>query len=87
MSKFAVLSLVFFALVAVMVFVSLRGVNAATCDVCITFKGQTECRTGQGRTKEEAIDKARDAACAVMTNGMEEVVRCGSIEPTSTSCD
>jgi hypothetical protein len=87
MSKAAILSLIFTALVAALVIYSLRGVTQATCEVCITFKGQKECRTGQGRTKEEAIRKATDACCAVLpTNGMAERVQCSQTEPTSVSC-
>lgn len=86
MSKSAWIGLVFTVLVVALVVYSMQGVTQATCEVCITFNNRTECRTGQGRTKDEAITKAQDAACAVMTSGMEEVVRCGNVEPTSVSC-
>ncbi len=87
MSKTAILSLVFTALVVVMMLFALRGVDNATCEICITFNGRTECRTGQGRDKQAAIDKAREAACAVLANGREENIRCTSTEPTSVSCE
>jgi hypothetical protein len=86
MSRFGAVSLVFALLIVVLVVFSLRGVHQVTCEVCVTFKGQTECRVGQGRTHDDAVHQAQTAACAVMTNGMDEVVACGNLEPTSVSC-
>ena len=87
MSRFAVATLIFALGVIALVFFSLQGVTEYTCDVCVTYKGRTECRTGQGRTKEDAVQKAQTAACAVMTAGMDEVVNCGNTEPKSVSCE
>jgi hypothetical protein len=87
MSRFGAFSLIFGLIVVALVVYSLQGVDEVTCEVCVTFKGKTECRVGQGRTKEDAIQQAQTSACAVMTNGMDEVVACGRIQPTSVSCD
>lgn len=87
MSRFGVISLIFALAVIALVVFSLQGVHEYTCDVCVTYKGQKQCRTGQGRTRQEAIDKAQTAACAVMTSGMDQVIACGNVEPTSVSCE
>jgi hypothetical protein len=88
MSKSAIMSIAFTILVAGLIFYSMRGVTQVTCEVCITWKGQKECRTGQGRTREEAITKATEACCAVMpTDGMAERIQCSDTVPTSVSCD
>lgn len=88
MSKPAILSIAFTILVVALVLYSLRGVTQVTCEVCITYKGQQECRTGQGRTRDEAVDKAAEACCAVMpTSGMAERIQCADSEPTSVSCE
>lgn len=87
MSRFGVVSLVFGLIVVLLVVFSLRGVHEVTCEVCVTYKGRTECRVGQGRTREDAVRQAQTSACAVMTNGMDEVVACGNVEPTSVSCE
>lgn len=87
MSRFAVVTLLFALAVIALVVFSLQGVHEHTCEVCVTYKGQTQCRTGQGRTQEDAVDKAQTAACAVMTSGMDEVIACGNVEPTSVSCE
>ena len=87
MNRFRVATVVLALAVLALVVSSLVGVTEYTCEVCVTYKGRTECRTGQGRTKRDAIDKAQTAACAVMTNGMDEVVNCGNTPPSSVSCD
>jgi hypothetical protein len=87
MSKSAILSLVFTALVVLLVAFALRGVDGATCEVCITYKGRTECRTGQGRDRDAAVTKAQEAACAVLASGRDQNIQCTSVQPTSVSCD
>jgi hypothetical protein len=87
MSKTARLSLIFTLVVVALIIWSMMGVKQVTCEVCITFNNRTECRTGQGRTREDAIQTAQTAACAVLTSGMDEVVRCGQVQPASVSCD
>lgn len=86
MSRFGAFSLIFGLIIVALVIFSLRGVHEVTCEVCVTFRGQTQCRVGQGRTHEDAVRQAQTSACAVMTNGMDEVVACGNVEPTSVSC-
>lgn len=87
MSRFGVVTLIFGLAVLALVYFSLQGVNEYTCEVCVTYNGQTQCRTGQGRTKEDAVTKAQDAACSVMASGMDQRIACGNVEPTSVSCE
>lgn len=87
MSKFGIISLVFVLVVGVLVYVSLQGVHSAKCEVCITFNGRTECRTGQGRDREGAITSAQTAACAVLAIGREENIKCTSLQPSRLSCE
>lgn len=87
MSKTAIISLIFLALVAVLVVTSLTGVHEVTCEVCITFNGQTVCRTGQGRTREDAQRTATESACAMLATGMDQRIECGKTEPSSMSCE
>ena len=87
MSKFGVITLVFLLVVGAMVYFGLQGVHEAKCEVCITFNGRTECRTGQGRDREGAISSARTAACAVLAIGREDNIKCTSLEPSRLSCE
>ena len=87
MSKGAIVGIVFALAVVALVIFSLRGIQGVTCEVCITYNGQTACRTGQGRTREDAIVVAARSACAVLATGMTESMRCERTEPTSVSCE
>jgi len=86
MSKVAVLSLLFALIVIFLVARAIMGIQSVTCEVCITYKGQTECRTGQGRTREDAQRTATDSACALLASGMTERIECGNTQPSRLSC-
>lgn len=87
MSKSAILSLVVILLVGLLVYSSLTGVSDATCEVCMTYKNQTVCRTGSGRTKEDAIRSATESACGSLpTSSMAERIECDRVPPTSVEC-
>lgn len=57
-----------------------------SCEVCIEFQGRTACRTANGPTREEAINTARDNACATITQGRTESILCGGSQPQSATC-
>ena len=87
MSKGAIIAVVFVVAVAGLIWASLRGVDEVTCEVCITYNEETVCRTGKGRSKEDAIDVAARSACAMLSSGMTESMRCERTPPSSQSCD
>ncbi len=58
----------------------------AECELCVTFRGQTQCRRGSGADDAAARDAAQKAACAVMASGMNESIACGNTPPTNVRC-
>lgn len=56
------------------------------CELCVTFRGQTECRRGSGADAAEARQAAQKAACAVMAQGMNESIACGNVVPSNVQC-
>lgn len=70
---------------AALIFGSLSVVQAE-CELCVTFRGQTECRRGSGADYAGARDAAQKAACAVMAFGMNESIACGNTPPTDVRC-
>ncbi|MEE9282051.1 MAG: hypothetical protein V3V67_17935 [Myxococcota bacterium] len=64
----------------------LRQQARVECDVCVTFKGRTECRVGRGDTEESAIASANTAACAVLGSGVTDAMQCSVTRPTSATC-
>lgn len=71
--------------VAYLVYGSMRVVRAE-CELCVEFRGLTECRTGSGETDEDAKQAAQRAACAVMAAGMNESIACQNRPPHNVRC-
>ena len=71
--------------VAVVVFSTLQ-VGAHECEVCMSFEGREICRTVAASTEEDARRGAVDNACALLTSGMTNTLRCSRTPPTSVRC-
>jgi hypothetical protein len=56
------------------------------CALCVTFRGQTQCRTGSGASTQDAQRAAQKAACGVMAQGMDATIECENIPPTNVQC-
>ena len=56
------------------------------CEVCIEYKGRTECRTAAGSDAETAKLTARDNACAFLISSKTDAFLCGQGTPKSVSC-
>jgi hypothetical protein len=68
--------------IGLLVYLSL-GQRQHRVEVCVEFKGRTNCRIASGPTEEQAIRTATDNACATITNGMTESMTCGRSKPAS----
>jgi hypothetical protein len=53
------------------------------CQVCITFKGNRDCRTGSGESRQAAIRTATTTACAQLSGGVTESNQCENTPPDS----
>ena len=56
------------------------------CNVCVEFKGRSNCATAAGSTAAEATRTAHETACGPVTQGMNETIACGNVEPASVQC-
>ena len=61
------------------------GLVQFTCEVCMEFKGRTNCATASGTTQEEAVRTATDTACATISGGMTESIQCSRTPPVSVT--
>ena len=61
--------------------------NAVTCEVCIEFGGRQACRTGSASTREEAVQGAITNACAILSDGVTDGIRCGNTQPGLERCE
>ena len=82
----AVAALLTLAFVGALVYATVAA-NAVTCEVCIEFEGRQACRTGSARTKEEAVQGAITNACAILSGGVTDGIRCGNTRPSLERCD
>ena len=56
------------------------------CEVCVDFAGRNACSIARGGDRDQAIQQALSSACAVITSGVTEVVKCTATVPSSARC-
>jgi hypothetical protein len=56
------------------------------CDVCITFGGREACRTVAGKTEEDSLRGAITNACALLSSGVTDTLRCERTRPSRAEC-
>jgi len=61
-------------------------VGSVECEVCMDFAGRRICRTASAAAREEALRAAVDNACALLTSGMTNTIRCQRADPTRAEC-
>ena len=61
--------------------------NEVTCEVCMEFRGRTECRKATGKDREEAQMTAAATACGMLTGGVGEAFACPNTPPKSVTCE
>jgi len=89
-SPVARIAIVVVALIAVTVGVLILAIMQqaeVSCEVCISFRGRTQCRSALGSTRDEAIRTATDNACAFLASGMADSIECSRTPPSKVVCD
>ena len=56
------------------------------CELCLTFKGRSECRVGRGEDRAQAVASATTAACAVLGSGVTDAMQCNATAAAQTRC-
>ena len=86
MGKTTKATLVFLVLfIGLVVYLSTR-IAHHECRVCVTFSGQTICRTAASGTDKAAIESAVTSACSGLASGMTESIKCENTKPDSVDC-
>ena len=49
----------------------------------MTFNGETVCKTVNAKSEEFALRGARENACADISSGVDDTIRCQNTEPKS----
>ena len=68
------------------IFYSLTAIAQVSCEVCTTWKGRTDCRSGAGATEEEAKRTATDVSCTLLSTTMADGINCTNNPSTSVTC-
>lgn len=61
--------------------------GAVVCESCIAYDGATACGKAAAATRAEAMRQAATVACAKLTSGMDNTIRCGNTKPERARCD
>jgi len=86
MGKTTKVTLVFLVLfIGAVIYLSTR-IAHDECRVCVTFNGQTVCRTAASGTGKAAIESAVTSACSDLASGMDESIKCQNTRPDSVEC-
>ncbi|MFQ5877372.1 MAG: hypothetical protein ACE5JH_06755 [Acidobacteriota bacterium] len=80
-------TIVFLALIIAIVVYRSMTITGYECEVCLTFRGTTVCRTAASGTRETSIESAVTSACGTLASGMTESIRCQNTEPESVTCE
>jgi hypothetical protein len=82
-NKTVVLGIAFVVLVLVILVYSSMHIANYRVEVCVAFKGRSDCRTASADTEEHALRSAHSNACALLVSGVTEVMQCEHDTPTS----
>jgi hypothetical protein len=85
MKKTAWLAVLFAALVIGYVVISSFRPKPFHCRVCMSFKGNRDCRTASADTQADALRTATSNACAQLAGGVIETSQCENTPPESVS--
>ncbi len=83
MNKTVVLGVIFVVLVLVVLIYSSMHIANYRVEVCVAFKGRSDCRTASADTQDHALRSAQSNACALLVSGVTDVMQCEHAEPTS----
>ena len=58
-----------------------------TCEVCVEFRGATECRRATAKDRQEAEAAAASTSCGLLSGGVTDGIACRNTPPKSVSCE
>ncbi|HLH04346.1 MAG TPA: hypothetical protein VKX25_16395 [Bryobacteraceae bacterium] len=70
------------ALIALITWSTMRGRHYRVT-VCMAYAGRTSCRTVKAATEEAALRSATENACADISSGVTDTMRCQNSQPQS----
>jgi hypothetical protein len=83
MNKTVAIAIAFAAAVLAFIVYSSMNIAQHRVEVCIAFRGRTECRVASADTREHALRSAQSNACALLVSGVTDTMQCERVEPAS----
>jgi hypothetical protein len=68
-----------------MVYLTTPG-DGFSCEVCMEFRGVTECRKATDQDREAAEMAAASTACGLISGGVTDGIACRNTTPKSVTC-
>ena len=78
-----VVALFVVAFVALLAYSTLHGPRYRV-EVCMTFNGESTCKTVNAKSAAGALRSATENACADISSGVDDTIRCQNTSPRST---
>ena len=85
-SKTVILGILFAAFVLGVIIYLTLGLRQVECEVCVDIDGRPNCKTVKGENQQDAVQTAKDNACAEISHGRDETIRCSQSPPTRIQC-
>jgi hypothetical protein len=85
MKKPVIVGIVFVVVVLAVIVYSTMNLASHRVEVCMEYKGQTNCRTASGSTREFALRTATTNACAAIASGVTDSVACDQSPPAKVT--
>ena len=77
-----VIALFVIAFVALLAYSTWQGPRYRV-EVCMTFDGRSTCKTVNAKSEAGALRSAKENACADISSGVDDTIRCQNSEPAS----
>jgi hypothetical protein len=71
------------ALIGLVAYSTLTG-SKYRVHLCMTYKGQTACKTVSAKSEKGALENAITGACADIASGVTDTINCTQSQPEST---
>jgi hypothetical protein len=84
-AKVLVTIVALFGLFGILIYLTISP-NEVTCEVCMEFRGKTECRKATGKNRLEAETTAASTACGLISGGVTDGITCRNSTPQRVSC-
>jgi hypothetical protein len=85
-AKIAIITVILVAVTLGVLILAMMQQAEVSCEVCVTFQGQTDCKVALGPDRESAIRTATDNACGLLARGMADGISCQNTTPDSITC-